>query len=300
MRRLPSLKALRAFEAVARLRSVSAAAAELSVTPSAVSRQISNLEEDIGVALMKRDGRRMLPTEDGRRLESGLTDAFSQISNAVERLRQTSPGNRLRLRVPAMFASAWLISRLDRFDSLTPEVDLIIIDQAEQVGASVHADMVIDWGRFEDDATTIVERLTEAEEVFPICHRDLCRNGSLAGAPLLHLETIGNPWSWPDWPDFLEAVGLDGTGADEGPHLAAGLVLNAAIQGKGVMLTSTTLAHDHLAAGSLVRPIHESMATDDSYWLLTARTERHRPEVAAFRNWLVDELAACFGRRRGR
>ena len=299
MRQLPSLKALRAFDAVARLRSVSAAAAELAVTPSAVSRQISNLEEDIGIALVKRDGRRMLLTEDGRRLESGLAEAFTQIVGAVDRLRQSSPANRLRIRVPSMLASAWLVSRLDRFDSLTPDVDVIIIDQAEQIGASVHADMVIDWGRFEDDAGTVVERLTESEEVFPMCSPDLCPDGSLAGAPLLHLETVGNPWSWPDWPEFLEAVGLDSSGADEGPHLAAGLVIDAAIQGKGVMLTNNTMAHDHLAAGRLVRPIGESMATDDSYWLLTARTERHRPEVVAFRNWLVDELAACFGRRRG-
>ena len=300
MRQLPSLNALRAFDAVARLRSVSAAAAELSVTPSAVSRQVSNLEEDIGIALLRRDGRRVRLTEDGRRLESGLADAFSQIAGAVERLRQTSPGNRLRIRVPAMFASAWLVPRLDRFGSLTPDVDVIVIDQAERIGASAQADMVIDWGRFENDATMAVEKLTEAEEVFPVCHRDLGRNGSLAGVPLLHMEAIGNAWNWPDWSGFLAAVGLDVGDADEGPHLAAGLVLDAARQGKGVTLVNTTIAHDDLTAGRLVRPIAESMAMEDAYWLLIARTESHRPEVAAFRNWLVDELAACFGRSRGR
>ena len=300
MRRLPSLNALRAFDAVARLRSVSAAAAELSVTPSAVSRQISNLEEDIGIALLKRDGRRVNLTADGRRLESGLTDAFSQIVNAVDRLSQTSPANRLRIGVASIVASAWLVSRLDRFSSLTPDIDVIIIDQAEKTGTSALADMVIDWGQFEDDAAMVVEKLTDGEEVFPVCHRDLCRNDSLAGAPLLHLEAIGNAWSWPDWPGFLEAVGLDSTDAAEGTHLAAGLVLDAARQGKGVMLSNTTIAHDDLAAGRLVRPIEESMATADAYWLLIARTERHRPEVVSFRNWLVEELAACFGRRPGR
>ena len=300
MRRPPSLNALRAFDAVARLRSVSAAAAEFSVTPSAVSRQISNLEEDIGIALLKRDGRRVTLTADGMRLESGLTDAFSQIFNAVDRLRQTSPANRLRIRVASIVASAWLVPRLDRFSSLTPDVDVIIIDQAEKTGTSALADMVIDWGRFEDDAAMVVEKLTDGEEIFPVCHRDLCRNDSLAGATLLHLEAIGNAWSWPAWPEFLEAVGLDSMDAADGPHLAAGLVLDAARQGKGVMLSNTTMAHDDLEAGRLVRPIKESMATADSYWLLIARTERRRPEVVSFRNWLVEELAACFGRRPGR
>lgn len=291
---LPSLNALRAFDAVARLQSVSAAAAELSVTPSAVSRQIGNLEEEIGIALLRQEGRGLGLTADGRRLESGLAGAFAQIASAVERLRQPSRGDRLRLLVPPMFASAWLIPRLDRFRSVRPGTDIIIMDAVEQTEFAPVSDLAIGWGRFEDNGTRVVERLTEREEIFPVCCQHLCPSGNLAGATLLDRETVDNAWNWPEWTTFLAAVGLDGIGVVEGPRLAAGLLLDATRLGKGVMLTPTTVAHDDIAAGRLVRPIAESMATDDSYWLLIPRTERDRPEVMAFRSWLVDEMAACF------
>ena len=292
---LPSLNALRAFDSVARLRSVTAAAAELSVTPSAVSRQISNLEEEIGIALLKREGRGVCLTADGRRLESGLADAFTQITSAVERLRQPSRGDRLRIIIPPMFASAWLLPRLDRFRASKPETDVILIDKDEQTEVASAADLVIAWGRFEDNAETIAEQLTKQEEMFPICRQHVCPGGSLTGATLLDREAVGNAWSWTEWTAFLAAVGRDDSGVVEGPRLAAGLLLDVTRQGKGVRLANTTVAHDDIAAGRLVRPIVESMATDDSYWLLTSRTKRNRPEIAAFRGWLLDELAACFG-----
>ena len=295
MNDLPSLNALRAFDAVARLQSVSAAAAELSVTPSAVSRQISNLEEEIGIALLRREGRGLGLTADGRRLESGLAGAFTQIASAVARLRQPSRGDRLRLLVPPMFAAAWLIPRLDRFRPIRPGTDIIIMDAVKQTGFAPVSDLAIGWGRFEDNGTRVVERLTKGEEIFPVCCQHLCPSGSLAGATLLDREAVDDAWNWPEWTTFLAAVGLDGIGVVEGPRLAAGLLLDATRLGKGVMLSPTTVAHDDIAAGRLVRPIVESMTTDDSYWLLTSRTERNRPEVTAFRNWLVEEMAACFG-----
>ena len=291
---LPSLNALRAFDAVARLQSVSAAAAELSVTPSAVSRQLGNLEEEIGIALLRREGAAWGLTADGRRLESGLAGAFAQIASAVERLRQPSRGDRLRLLVPPMFASAWLIPRLDRFRSVRPGTDIIIMDALERTEFAPVSDLAIGWGRFEDNGTRVVERLTEREEIFPVCCPHLCPSGNLAGATLLDREAVDDAWNWPEWTTFLAAVGLDGIGVVEGPRLAAGLLLDATRLGKGVMLTPTTVAHDDIAAGRLVRPIAESMATDDSYWLLISRTERDRPEVMAFCSWLVDEMAACF------
>lgn len=196
---LPSLNALRAFDAVARLRSVSAAAAELSVTPSAVSRQISNLEEEIGIALLTREGRGLRLTADGRRLESGLSDAFAQIDSAVQRIRQRSRGDRLRMLVPPMFASAWLLPRLDRFRALRPGTDVILIDRDGQAEIASAADLVIAWGRFEDDAGSIAEQLTRQEEMFPICRQHVCPGSSLTGATLLDREAVGSDWPWTEW-----------------------------------------------------------------------------------------------------
>lgn len=292
---LPSLNALRAFDAVARQQSVSAAAATLAVTPSAVSRQISNLEEYFGVALLAHNGRGICLTADGRRLESGLADSFTQITVAVERFRQPARGNTLQIFAPPLFALGWLIPRLDQFGASRPETQVILIDKGEKIGSAQSADLAIGWGRFKDDAATVAEQLTAPEEVFPVCRPGVCPDGSLAGATLLHREAVGDAWRWPDWPAFLATVGLDGAGTVGGLRLTAGLLLDAARQGKGVMLANNTMIYDDVVAGRLVRPVMQSMPTDDSYWLLTSRTERDRPEVVAFRNWLVEEAGACFG-----
>ncbi len=292
----PSLNALRAFDAVARLSSVAAAATELVVTPSAVSRQISNLEEALGVPLLTRSGRHVRLTVDGHRLANGLEDAFAQIASAVDRLRQTSHYDKLRILVPPMFASSWLIPRLDNFSAGHPGIDVILIDKAERVRVAKNADMVIGWGRYEDDAMTVAERLTDSEKIFPVCRREVCQDDNLAGATLLHRENIENAWKWPDWSTFLKVIGLDAADTVDGPHLAAGLLLDAVRQGKGVLLISTTVAHDELASGRLVRPIVQSMSVDDSFWLLIPRTELNRPEVVAFRIWIKGEIASKRGK----
>ena len=149
--RLPSLKALRAFDAVARLNSVTAAANELCVTPSAVSRQISSLEDDIGVALLTPDGRGCRLTADGELLERGLEGVFIRVAEAVERVRRPACGTKLRVCSGVMFASAWLIPRLDRFNRVAPNTEIILIDLHGPAGWSGQADVVIDWGTVKSD-----------------------------------------------------------------------------------------------------------------------------------------------------
>ena len=294
---MPSLNALRAFHAVASAGSHAAAAGELGVTTSAVSRQISNLEECIGVALLVRDGRRMRLTADGRALEEELEDAFARIDDAVNRLRRPLRGERLRVVAPPMLASCWLLPRLERFGAFRPETEIVLVDSAEKTAVTNHFDLAVSWGCFEDDAAVIVERLSESEEVFPVCRPGICGGDDLAGATLLHYETVGNSWDWPGWPEFIEAAGLDRAELNDGPRLAPALLLDAVRRGKGVMLANDVLAHDDLASGRLVRPISASMRTDKSYCILTSRDASDRPELIAFRNWLKNEFAACFGRR---
>ena len=296
MTNLPSLNALRAFDAVARLNSVSAAAAELSVTPSAVSRQISNLEEDIGIALVTRDGRGVRLTDDGRRLEGGLGDVFAQIAAAVDRLRQPTNVHSLRIVVPPMLASRWLIPRLDRFVQQYPEANVILIDSEEEREITTRADCAIAWGRFEDSATMVAEQLSHSERLFPVCRPSASRTLDLKGMTLLELETTSYAANWLDWHAFTTAIGLDLSDCVIGPRLTAAPLLDAVQRGKGAMLICTSLAHDDIAEGRLVRPIDEAVPIDDTFWLLIPRNERHRPEVAAFRSWLLKEIAASFGR----
>lgn len=296
---MPSLNALRAFHAVASLRSVTAAARELGVTPSAVSRQIRNLEESVGLALLVRERRGVRLTADGIALQSGLSEPFREIADAVDRLRQPVRGELLRIVVPPIFAAAWLVSRLERFGALRPGTEVILFDRDEPASITNGIDMIVSWGHFEDDAKTVAEQLCRSEEVFPVCSPRACGGSEgLAGATLLHYETVGDAWSWPGWPEFMEAVGIDGTETRDGPRLTPALLRDAALRGSGVMLANHAIAEDDLRAGRLIRPISECMPAAATYWLLTARTAGNRPEVQAFRSWLRDEFEAFSHRGR--
>ena len=283
----PSLNAMRAFEVVARLGSVSVAADELSVTPGAVSRQIKNLEKDLGVMLLERDGRGVRLTAAGEHLQNGLETAFAQIARTVDRTRRRLLRNTVRIVSPPQFAAAYLIPRIDRFEALAPEIDVVVHETSPDADATaLDADVIIKWGSFTSSTNVIAEKLAD-EEIFPVCSPRIRTNGSLVGAPLLHHEDP-RPWNWPDWPTFLAAAGIHGIDdATKGPRFSGGLIMGAVREGKGVALTCTSIAKDDLAAGHLVRPVAERMTTGSGYWLLTPEHKSDRPEITAFRTWLL-------------
>ena len=143
-----------------------------------------------------------------------------------------------------------------------------------------------------------VERLTH-ERVFPVCSPKLCPNSTLADATLVHRHSFPNRYDFPDWPDFLDTVGLEsveGLDPHAGISVSGGLVMGAARSGMGVVLANTTIAHDDLVAGRLVRPVPHTMETEFGYWLLIPNAVKERSEVKAFRAWLLDELAGFFDR----
>lgn len=295
--RLPSLNALRAFETVARLGSVTAAAEELHVTSGAVSRQIKLLEDDLGTLLVERDGRGLRLTPAGKRCWIGLQPAFAQIASAVESVRARPRRNDLVLSVEPVFAASWLLHRLDRFRDRAPDID-ITIDASARRGDPVRmgADLAIDYGRLGEIDGVRADKLLE-EEIFPVCSPALARDlggANLVGATLLHYDAAPRSWDWPDWASFLESIGRHLPDAQRGPRFVAGtLVMDAARQGQGIALATTSIAHDDLVQGRLVRPLAESLATDCGYWLLTPQPRAARPDIAAFRTWLLEEIAAC-------
>lgn len=295
MARLPSLNALRAFEAVSRLGSISLAGSELSVTPGAISRHIKELERDLGVSILERDGRGVRLTADGNHLKNGLYPAFNMISRAVLDMRRDPRRKRLLVMAVPVFAESWLMPRLKRFNRSAPKIDVILADRFGEA-VTADADIVIEWGAVESVGNMEAERLTQ-ERIFPVCVPEICPSATLAGATLVHRHGFPSRYDFPDWSTFLRAVGLDPL---EGPNLHAGisvsggLVVAAARSGMGVALANTTIAHDDLASGRLVRPIPHIMETDVGYWMLTPKAAGERSEVKAFRAWLLEELAASF------
>jgi len=295
--RLPSLNALRAFEAVARLGSVSLASGELSVTPSAVSRHIKELEADLGVAILERNGRGVRLTHAGKNLRDNLYPAFTMINNAVVRTRRNPRRKRVVVVVAPVFAKCWLIPRIGSFRRQTRSVDIVLADRFTEstVGG---ADIVVDWGLFDREGDVVAERLTR-ETIVPVCAPSVCQDRTLAGATLLHRHSFPHRYDFPDWPTFLAGTGLegrDGIDPHAGISLSGGLIMDAALEGAGVALTPATIAHDDLVSERLVRPIDEALKSEFGYWLLTPRTMADVPEVSEFRAWLLDEIDQSVGR----
>ena len=296
---MPSLNALYAFATVARLGSISAAADLLFVTPSAVSRQIKHLEQEIDGTLIERNGRGMRITALGKKLWHGIDPAFDIISETVKQTFQHPDHNVITLRVPPIFGMKWLIPRLDHFKQLTaPNVTIMVHDLPATLSRKVFpqrefdTNLAIDWGRFEDNPNA--EKLLD-EEMFPVCSPKTAVNGGLAGLTLLHHERLPYSWHWPiDWSTFVAVTGLDDIDTTQGPRFSERLILDAAREGLGVAIANTSLVHDDLVAGHLMRPIAASVKINHAYWLLTPRAWRDMPVVAAFRAWLLDEIAKCF------
>ena len=295
---LPSLNAMHAFVTVARLGSVTAAADALFVTPSAVTRQIRALERDFGQPLFSKSGRGVRLTSIGEHLQKELAPAFVRIQKTVERLGRSSGRETIVVRVPPIFAVAWLMPRLGRFSrDVSPGTNVIVHDILT-AKTSPDTALTIEWGRFDGDPNA--KKLTDVE-FFPVCHKDVAKDFSLAKATLLHHERLPKGWGWAGWPTFLETVGIDGIDATAGPRFSQTLIYEAAREGLGVAITDTVLAHDDLTEETLVRPIAESMPSKDSYWLLIPAHLSGRPDVSAFSAWLHEEIATCFdpSRKRG-
>ena len=296
-KRLPSLNSLKAYEAVGRHGSVVAASRALNVTTGAVSRHIKYLQAELGVELLARDGRGVRLTHVGQQLQNELEVAFAEIDGCVKQILDQSSRKQISVYCSPMFASAWLIPRIDRFEYPEEPTDIIIQDLwscPDRIPKS--ADLIVDYGRFSDYSGLEVDKLSD-EEIFPVCSPDLARRiaetGGLAGCNLSHRKGIPPTAHWPGWEGFAASVGLDGIDANSGLRVSTALIMEAARGGKGLLLTNTTVAHDDLATGRLVRPIRESMSNDCGYWMLVPQLRPVSSEVAAFRTWMKDEIALC-------
>lgn len=299
LNRLPSLNSLKAYEAVGRHGSVGAAARALDVTASAVSRHLKYLQAEMGVELLTRDGRGIRLTHAGQRLQDELEVAFAEIDGCVERIVDQGSRGQISVFCSPLFASAWLIPRIDHFEHCGRQTDIIIQDKwscPDRIPWD--ADLIVDYGRFDDYSDFEVEKLSD-EEIFPVCSpelgRQIAETGDLAECTLLHRKGIPPTANWPGWADFAAHVDLDGIDATSGLRISAALIMEAARSGKGLLLTDMTVAHHDLATGRLVRPIPESMSNDCGYWLLIPQARPVSSEVAAFRAWLKDEFALCSG-----
>jgi LysR family glycine cleavage system transcriptional activator len=296
---LPPLSALRAFEATARLRSFGKAAAELNVTPAAISHQIHALEEDLGVRLFHRLNRSIELTVSARVLLPGLSDAFAGIHASIRRLRAHNDTGTLTVTASPSIAAKWLVLRLHRFQERYPEIDVRISATDDVVDlARGDFDVAIRYGTGRYPGLTV--ELLMRNEVFPACSPRLLEAGPPLRTPedlrhhaLIHDQAVDRDPLAPTWAMWLKAAGVAGVPAAAGLSFSVGyMALDAAIAGHGVVLAYSTIAAADLAAGRLVRLFSLALPDLFAYYIVTAPGALERPKVRAFRDWLRQEADA--------
>lgn len=281
---LPSLSALRAFEAVARGGSFAEAARSLNVTNAAVAQQVRALEAELGVALARRTGRSISLTEDGARLARGLGDSFESLAAAVEETRSLASGRPVQIGATIYIAQSVILPRLDGFWARHPDILVSVTPTLEPVDLNEHGfDLAIrgsdeaepDWPGYDADL------LLESEMI-------LFGAPSLVRDPLPPLESL--PWIWSRGlareERTLRAFGMD-PGRLRNVDLGAPfLVMASARRGLGITFAPEIIAREDLAAGTLVRlPVPPAFVL--RYFTVTPRGPV-RPQARAFIDWLRD------------
>jgi LysR family glycine cleavage system transcriptional activator len=297
-RRLPPLNALRAFEAAARHLNFSRAADELSVTPGAVSQQIQNLEDYVGAALFKRTPKGLLLTDAAQTALPALREAFDRLAEAASLLTAAVDGRRLTLTAPPSFAAKWLVPRLGAFERAHPQVDVWLSAGMELVDLTAgEVDIAIRYGGGRYPGLEVRRLMNES--VIPVAspaildETPLAAPGDLAAHTLLHDGSPEVDDSCPDWPMWLAARGLKAIDGQRGPRFnQSSLVIEAAVNGRGVALAKRTLAQADLEAGRLVAPLQIATAVDFAYYLVHPKAKGRLPQVKAFTAWIEAEAHA--------
>ena len=307
-RALPPLNGLRAFEAAGRHLSFSKAAQELNVTPAAISHQIKGLEDHLQVQLFRREPRALLLTDAGQRALPEVRAAFEQLAEAVEGLRDAGEASQHVLTVSAVpsLSAKWLVPRLDRFRRQHPEIDVLLDATGTIVDFSreQEIDMGLRYGTGDYPGLETI-RLAPGD-VVPVCSPEVANAdpplrtpADLATRTLIHTRW-GSGATDPDWGEWLRSAGVTDLDSRRGPRFNhSEYALQAALQGQGVALVMRVLVEDDLAAGRLVAPFdtpESDAARDDcprfSYWIVAPKAKLKLKRVRAFRDWLLDEMAA--------
>ena len=292
--RLPPLTALRAFDAAARHMSFAKAAEELFVTPAALSFQIKSLEEHLGTQVFRRLNRAVELTDAGKALAPGAAVGFQSLAAAWRAAERTIDDHTLTVTAGPAFTAKWLAPRLYDFAQAHPEVELRFSASLKMMDFGRDAiDVAIRFG-YGTDAGLYSVSLAQ-EWICPVMTPALAEQyptaESLTKAPLIFDDSISflNPRA--DWETWFRSQGID-FAPTLGPRFSqADHAIDAALAGVGVVLGRRALVVKDLDDGRLVTPVPIALDTGVRFRFLCADGAQTRPQIAAFRDWIIAEIA---------
>ena len=289
---LPRLDLLRSFEAAARTLSFTLAADELALTQSAVSRQMQQMEEGLGVALFERLHRSLQLTDAGRVMNRAVIDCLERLRDATASVRATPQLRQVSVTTTPGFASLWLIPRLARFSANHPQVDVRLSATLDLLDIErSHLDMAVRFCPTSDgDGQPLFE-----ETVLPVCAPQLLRDrakplktpADLVHHTLLTLETPQDMAPTADWAPWLEIMGLSEMRTKNTMRLTHyGDAVAAALAGQGVVIGRLPLVADLMREGKLVAPFKGAGASRRAYFIVASNRAARNPDAQDFMRWL--------------
>ena len=298
--RLPPLTALRAFDAAARHMSFQRAAAELGVTPAALSFQIKSLEEHLGAPLFHRFNRAVELTEAGHALAPGAQDGFEALGAAWRAAQRMLDRRSLTVTAGPAFTATWLAPRLYSFVETHPDVELRLSAGLGLVDLTrSEVDVAIRFGYGPDPPELYSEHILD-DWVTPMMTPDLAKrfpgHDGLAKVPLIHQEDIAFLNPRVDWPTWFRAAGLPPRDWAGQRYSQADHAIDAALSGAGAVLGRISFGARFLDQGRLVAPFRPALSTLAHYRFLCVKGVEKTTQVAAFRNWLLDQISGTTDR----
>ncbi|MDQ6435111.1 transcriptional regulator GcvA [Mesorhizobium sp. LHD-90] len=296
---IPGTRALKVFDAASRHLNFSRAAEELGLTPAAVSHQIKETEDQLGMALFIRSSRSIRLTEAGAVFHEAAAEALEGLASAVARAKKLARGiAQLKLTMDGTFASKWMVPRLDRFRGQCPGIDLrfdISSDLRDFDQDDVDVAIRFGTGRYPGVAT---HRLFD-NVIFPVCSPRLLKSGPPLEKPrdllqhtLVHIEWSRQGVTWPNWRMWMAAAGVEDF--DDSRCLLftdSSFVIQAAVEGNVVALCDFSMVANDLSEGRLVRPFDLGIKVrpEYAYHLAYPAAVADDPRIVAFRDWILEE-----------
>lgn len=292
-RRLPPFSALRAFEAAARHGSFKQAAAELAVTPTAISHQVRSLEDHAGLPLFERRTRKVVLTDAGAQLYPVLRSGFDAFADEMERLTRRSSRHGVTISATIAFTARWLVPRVTAFRTLHPQIDLYLhaSDDVVDMGSG-GVDIAIRYGAGPYPGFAVTPLF--ADRFAPVFNPILgtVTAESLGEQPLIDFAWRRRDPDNPTWSRWFAQAGMPQPIDPPLLHFSEeSHAIQAAVAGQGIALVSLALVRDELAAGQLVQPFGPMIA-GFRHHLLTREADANSP-ISAVRRWLILEAESA-------
>lgn len=288
-RYLPSLPSLLALEALDRLGTATAAADELALTQGAVSKQLQVLEDQLGVPLVLRQGKRLVLTPAARDFVTAARKALKIMSDASLTIRANPKGGSLNLSILPAFGMRWLAPRLSDFSRAHPEVTVNLSTRLRPFDfAETAFDAAIHYGRQDWPGVSYLKLMDE--EILAVASPRLLPTPPDRPEPLLDLPLLQLESRTGDWPRWLAHHGLPGQRPPAMLFDQFAAMAQAAVHGLGLALLPTFMIEQELAAGQLVPAFGPPLPAVGAYYLVWPDARSERAPLTSFRDWLTQDL----------